>query len=162
MPPLLSTPPTLWTKSRATNLGFSLLLLATLPASDLRSDTASGGPFSITTQVFSSGGHSSGGTLVLTGTIGEPAVGKLSGETLTLESGFWATILVVPTPGGPSLSIRPTPGSVILSWSPTPAGFVLEETTALGAAWSLVPSGNSTSVEVPLPNSSRFYRLSHP
>lgn len=36
------------------------------------------------------GGRSAGGTLTLTGTIGQPDAGTLTGGALSLQGGFWA------------------------------------------------------------------------
>src|SRR5688572_18623878 len=50
----------------------------------------SGGPFTITKSVISSGsGRSTGGNFALDGTIGQFATGKSTGSEFELDSGFW-------------------------------------------------------------------------
>src|SRR3954451_21463015 len=74
------------------------------------------------------GGTSSGGPYTLSGTIGEPDAGKLSGGSFVLDGGFWGGVFAVQQVGAPTLHIeRAGPGSVTISWDPTTPGFILQE-----------------------------------
>lgn len=101
------------------------------------------------------GGTSSGGVYSLTGTVGQPDAGAMSGGAFSLLGGFW------PAPSGderPSLSIQRSGDSVIISWSSAVTGFELETTEDLDAlAWTAAPAGNP--VMIPLTGTERFYRL---
>src|SRR5438477_1677189 len=77
------------------------------------------------------GGTSSGGSFTLTGTIGQPDAGRLSGGNYTLEGGFWPGIIVPGTSEAPTLFIQLFGGSVMISWSPATSGFTLEQTDSL-------------------------------
>jgi hypothetical protein len=47
------------------------------------------------------GGTSTGGVYSVTGTIGQPDAGKMSGGNFTLDGGFWGLVAAVQTPGAP-------------------------------------------------------------
>ena len=47
------------------------------------------------------GGTSSNGQYVVSGTIGQPDAGAMSGGNFTLQGGFWGLLSVVQTPGAP-------------------------------------------------------------
>src|SRR5687768_6261383 len=65
----------------------------------------------------SSGVTGSGGTYSVSGTIGQPDAGAMTGGTYTLEGGFWSSPEPFQTPGGPPLTINPAgPGSSLISW----------------------------------------------
>jgi len=77
------------------------------------------------------GGTSTNGQYSLTGTIGQPDAGTMSGGTFTLQGGFWGVVAAVQTPGAPYLSVTNLGGSVLVSW-PVPAdGWLLERTNVL-------------------------------
>jgi len=85
------------------------------------------------------GGVSSGGNFSLTGTIGQPDVGALSGGTYTLQGGFWPGIVVPATGEAPTLLIRVSGASVVILWSST-SGFSLEQSsTLLPGSWAPAP-----------------------
>jgi hypothetical protein len=118
------------------------------------------------------GGTSTGGVFSVTGTIGQPDAGTMSGGTYSLVGGFWG-IITIQTPGAPFLSVSNANGAVIVCW-PRPAdGFLLEQTAALTSppaaiSWSTVPPAsyqtNATriSITVPAPFGKLFYRLRKP
>lgn len=56
-------------------------------------------------KVSGGGGTSTGGVYSVSGTIGQPEAGRLSGGNYTLQGGFWGAIAAVQTPGAPLLSI---------------------------------------------------------
>jgi hypothetical protein len=116
------------------------------------------------------GGTSTGGVYSVSGTIGQPDAGKLSGGSFTLDGGFWGVVLAIQTPGAPYLSVTRSNTSVVVSW-PLPAlDFVLDQTATLTGSpppWVQVPFPYVTNatdifITVPSPAANRFYRLRHP
>jgi hypothetical protein len=117
------------------------------------------------------GGTSTGGVYTVTGTIGQPDAGAMSGGNFTLQGGFWGVVAAVQTPGAPWLSVlRTSANTVVVSW-PLPAdGWVLEWTNALpqvSAAWpQFAPpyqtNGANLQFTEPAPAGTRFYRLHKP
>lgn len=118
------------------------------------------------------GGTSTGGVYAVSGTIGQPDAGAMSGGNYSLVGGFWGIIAPIQTPGAPLLSVERVGGSVRVFWPLPATGFVLDQTTALAvppgaSAWSPVPfpySTNATqiSISVPAPVGNKFYRLRKP
>ena len=113
------------------------------------------------------GGTSTGGVYAVTGTIGQPDAGKMSGGNYAIDGGFWGIIAAVQTPGAPLLTItRTTTNTVAVSWrrlqpdlrfskTPTPVGTV---------NWSNVTTtpgddGTTKTLIVNPPAGNRFYRL---
>jgi hypothetical protein len=141
-------------------VGALLLLLATAaiaPAQNYTLDwsTIDGG-----------GGTSTGGVFSVTGTIGQPDAGKISGGSYSIDGGFWGLIEAVPVPGAPSLTIaRTATNSIVISWPSPSDGWSLQQNGSLNATnWSGVlttPSddGNTKSVTVAPPVGTCFYRL---
>lgn len=109
------------------------------------------------------GGTSSGGPYTLTGTIGQPDAGRLSGGNYVVEGGFWGAF-AIQTPGAPTLQIQHSgPNQVTISWTPNTPGFVLEESSSVAApAWANSPSGAQNPVTVPHGGGIKFYRLRNP
>ena len=116
-------------------------------------------------KVAGGGGTSTNGQYALSGTIGQPEAGSMSGGNYTLQGGFWGVVAAVQTPGAPPLTITPSGANVIISWPSTSTGFGLEETPGLHPAnWSPAPPTNSDnltikSVVMPAGPGNRFYRL---
>jgi len=116
------------------------------------------------------GGTSTGSVYEVSGTIGQPDAGTMSGGNYTLQGGFWS-VIAVQTPGGPPLSARCTAtNTVLVSWPQPAEGWNLESTLELGAGssvWTLIPPPYQTNatdifyVEPP-PATNRFYRLHRP
>ena len=108
------------------------------------------------------GGVSSGGNFSLTGTIGQPDVGTLSGGNYTLQGGFWPGIVVPATGEAPTLFVQLSGASIIILWSPT-TGFSLEQSsTLLPGSWAPAPSGANNPATIPLGSGPTFYRLKKP
>lgn len=116
------------------------------------------------------GGTSTGGVFTVSGTIGQPDAGVMSGGNYTVQGGFWGVIAAVQTPGAPRLSITRSNNVVIVSW-PLPAeGWVLQATNALpqvAAPWPLIAppyQTNGTNLQYiePAPAGNKFYRLHKP
>ena len=116
------------------------------------------------------GGTSTGGVYSVSGTIGQPDAGKMSGGNFTIDGGFWGIIAAVQTPGAPHLTItRTTTNTVAVSWPSPSAGFSLQQNTNGIATvnWSNVattPSddGTTKTLIVNPPSGNRFYRLFKP
>lgn len=111
------------------------------------------------------GGTSTGGVFAVSGTIGQPDAGTMSGGTYTLQGGFWGIVAAVQTPGAPLLTISRVGSSVIVSWPSPSTGFLLQENASLGntnwtnVAQSPTDNGTTKSVTVTPPVGNRFYRL---
>jgi hypothetical protein len=110
------------------------------------------------------GGTSTGGVYAVSGTIGQPDAGSMSGGQFTLQGGFWALPVAVQDTNAPALLIVPdVPGKARVSWSPATPGFVLQESLSLSpASWTNAPSGATNPVVVPAVLPTKFYRLSKP
>jgi len=101
------------------------------------------------------------------GTIGQHGAGApMTGGNFSLTGGFWS-IIAVPTPGAPLLSIGRTATNTGAIFWPSPApGFTLQENTnlALPSAWSpvaqlAVTNGAQISITVPASVARKFFRL---
>ena len=115
------------------------------------------------------GGTSTDGAYTVSGTIGQPDAGKMSGGNFSLDGGFWGLIAAVQTPGSPLLSIlRTTTNAVVVFWPLPSTGFVLQENPIVNTTnWTDVGTSPTTNgpnlqVVVPSPLGNRFYRLRHP
>jgi hypothetical protein len=113
------------------------------------------------------GGTSTGGVYAVTGTIGQPDAGAMSGGNFTLQGGFWGIIAAVPTPGAPTITIfRTTTNTVAVAWPSPSTGWLLQQNTngVNSVNWSNVTSGIQDNgatrwVIVNPPTGNRFYRL---
>jgi hypothetical protein len=115
------------------------------------------------------GGTSSGGAYTLSGTIGQPDAGRMSGGNYSIDGGFWGILAAVQTPGSPLLRIFLTAtNTVIVAWPTAAGGFNLEQNSNLATtAWSTVTNsvnvvGSENQVSVAPPSGSKFYRLRYP
>lgn len=116
------------------------------------------------------GGTSTGGVYSVSGTIGQPDAGLLTGGRYQLVGGFWGVVLAVQTPGAPLLTARRSGPSVIVSWNLPASGFVLEQTSTLSGTpppWAQVAFPYQTNatdifISTPAPAGDRFYRLRKP
>ena len=119
------------------------------------------------------GGTSVGGAYSISGTIGEPDAGSMSGGSFALVGGFWGVISVIQTPGAPLLNIESLgDGNVRVFWLLPASGFVLDETPVLAGppapiAWSQVSfpyqtNATQISITVPATGRNKFYRLRKP
>src|SRR5216117_2157775 len=86
------------------------------------------------------GGASTGGVYSVSGTIGQPDAGTMSGGNFTVNGGFWGIIAAVQTPGAPLLTImRTTTNTVAVSWPSPSTGFILQENTNVATTnWTKV------------------------
>ena len=115
------------------------------------------------------GGTSTGGVYSVSGTIGQPDAGHMSGGNFTIDGGFWGIIAVVQTPGAPLLRIFLTSSNtVVVAWPAPSTGFSLQQNGVLGSpGWvgvTNVPTvvGSEKQVIVSPPTGNRFYRLAYP
>jgi hypothetical protein len=118
------------------------------------------------------GGTSSGGVYAVSGTIGQPDAGVMSGGAYSLVGGFWG-VIAIQTPGAPLLSVELTNGTVRVFWPSPATDFLLDQTMALASppaaiSWSQVARAtyqtNATQIfiTVPAPVGNKFYRLRKP
>src|SRR6266576_1138164 len=76
------------------------------------------------------GGTSTGGVFSLSGTVGQPDAGHMSGGNYAIDGGFWGIIAAIQAPGAPLLTItRTTTNTVAISWPSPSTGFVLQQNT---------------------------------
>jgi len=117
------------------------------------------------------GGTSTGGNYAVSGTIGQPDAGRLSGGSYTLSGGFWSILGVIQTSGAPWLSVaRTATNTVVISWPGPESGWKLEAASGLPAtplSWTVLPppytvNGTNLTYVEPVPAGDRFYRLTKP
>jgi hypothetical protein len=115
------------------------------------------------------GGTSTGGVYSVSGTIGQPDAGRMSGGSFTLDGGFWGIIAAVQTPGAPLLRVaRTTTNTVLLAWPTSAGAFSLQQNAVLGGpSWLGVTNtvnvvGSENQVIVSPPAGNRFFRLKYP
>src|SRR6266403_6412819 len=143
---------------------FACLALFVASASCLRAQSYSIDWFTID----GGGGTSTGGVYSVSGTIGQPDAGHLSGGNYTIDGGFWGIIAAIQTPGAPQLRVVLTStNTVIVAWPVPSTGFSLQENASLGTTnWSDLTNvsvvGSEKQVLVSPPVGNRFYRLFRP
>lgn len=115
------------------------------------------------------GGTSTGGVFSVTGTIGQPDAGHMSGGSYSVDGGFWGIIGAVQIPGSPTLTVFATvTNTVIVSWPASSGSFSLQQNSNLSTVnWSGVTNvvntvGTNNQVKIAPPIGSRFYRLVYP
>ena len=116
------------------------------------------------------GGTSTGGVYSVSGTIGQPDAGQMSGGNFSVSGGFWGLIAAVQTPGAPTLSIfRTTTNTVVVSWpSPSTSWTLQQNTNSVSSVnWSNVTAtiqddGTTKTLIINPPSGNRFYRLRSP
>jgi hypothetical protein len=114
------------------------------------------------------GGTSTGGVYSVSGTIGQPDAGHMSGGNYTLDGGFWS-ILAVQTPGAPLLRVFTTAtNSVVVAWPSASTGFSLQDNTNLSTSiWNTVTNvpvviGSENQVIIKPPAGNHYFRLKNP
>ncbi len=100
--------------------------------------------------ISSGGGSSSGGTYNVVGTIGQPAQDQSAGGAYAVQSGFFATIVVLQVPGAPTLFLSFGGQLLTLRWAETASAFGIETADDLqaGGTWRLVGGISGTPVLV--------------
>lgn len=155
-----------WRLKLGTSLVLGCWCLLLLPCQNARAQSYSLDWFTID----GGGGTSTGGVYTVSGTIGQPDAGKMSGGNYSVDGGFWAIIAALQTPGAPLLSIvRTTTNTVAVCWPSSSAGWTLQQNTnsVSSVAWSNVVTapgddGTTKTVIVNPPTGNRFYRLFKP
>lgn len=117
--------------------------------------------------VGSGGGTSSGGIYVLTGTVGQPDAGVLTGAEFELVGGFWSVLSSVPSTVFPVLTVYVTTNdAIVVAWpSSSSSSIVLQESTDIYApSWvpssqPIVSDGITKSVTINSPAGRLFFRL---
>lgn len=108
------------------------------------------------------GGRSAAGAITLNAALVPFAAEIAAGASFTvlpdpLNPG---TVDSPPTGSTPLILIQSTTGGATLSWLPPATGYVLESAESLApAAWSPVPNGGASPVEVAAEGTTRFFRL---
>ena len=105
----------------------------------------------------------------MSGTLGQPDAGTMSGGQYSLVVGFWS-LIAVQTPGAPLLSIyRTTTNTVAVSWASPSTGWLLQQNTnsVSSVNWSNVTAtieddGTNWTLIVNPPTGNRFYRMQKP
>jgi hypothetical protein len=117
------------------------------------------------------GGTSTGGAYAISGTIGQPDVGRFAGPNYTLVGGFWS---VIPQDSIRRVKIKKRAGQLVLSWPAEAPAVVVQSATQLtpaGGNWTNIAGdpvrvGDEFELTVgPIltpPNPIRFFRLSRP
>jgi hypothetical protein len=115
------------------------------------------------------GGTSTGGVYSVSGTIGQPDAGQMSGGGLTIDRGFWGLFPADQTLGAPRLRIFLTATStVVVAWPAPSTGFSLQQNSALGTTnWGSVTNtptlvGSEQQVIISPSTGKRYYRLKSP
>ena len=150
------------TRNPISSAGLALLLLP-LTAAGIHAQTN----FAVSWwTVDGGGGTSTGGVYSVSGTVGQPDAGMMSGGTYTLDGGFWAVIAAVQTPGAPLLRIFLTStNTVVVAWPAPATGFVPQQNMNLATTnWVNMTNtvntvGSEKQVIVSPPIGNRFYRL---
>ena len=106
------------------------------------------------------GGTSTGGGYSVSGTIGQPDTGAMSGGSYSLTGGFWA-LYAVQTPGAPLLTITFVGNQAIVSWPPSAMGWTLQTNSslAMGTWGNYAGPVNNNSVTNSLLMRNLFFRL---
>ncbi len=115
------------------------------------------------------GGTSTNSQYSVSGTIGQPDAGSMSGGNYTLAGGFWGVVAAVQTPGAPWLTVTPTStNTVAVSWPNSDPNWKLHWTADLsGSSWTEIAppypiSGTNCVYVEPIVAGNRFYRLHKP
>ena len=116
------------------------------------------------------GGTSTGGIYSISGTIGQPDAGRLTGASYALEGGFWGFVGALQTVGSPLLSVERLGSDVRVFWPASINGFVLEEANSFVGgipSWQSVTAAYQTnaahiSITVLGPTGMKLYRLRKP
>ncbi len=117
-------------------------------------------------KVTSGGSTTTGGRYRLLATIGQPdAGGSLTGGRYTFTGGFWAQIVVVPTPGLPLLSIAQAGDQITVAW-PATGSYTLEQNNDLAApaGWTVssypaTTAHGTNTVTINSPVGNWYFRL---
>ncbi len=120
-------------------------------------------------KIAGGGGTSTGNNFSLSGTIGQPDAGIMTGGTYAISGGFWGIYSAVQTPGAPTLTITPSGANVIISWPTPTSNFTLQQNPVVNnsGSWSTVSqttnvNNGTNSVTIPATGGNLFFRLKNP
>jgi hypothetical protein len=107
---------------------------------------------------------SSGGAYSIQGVVGASKEVALAGGAYAIDRGFVNTILTVETPGAPTMRIQIQGVDLVITWAGAVGAFQLEQTSALGSAWTPMTATQQTAngdikVTAPLGAQNQFLRL---
>ncbi|HUS33847.1 MAG TPA: hypothetical protein VM680_00715 [Verrucomicrobiae bacterium] len=107
---------------------------------------------------------SSGGVYSIQGVVGPPKEIALAGGAYAVDRGFVNTILTVETAGAPTMKIQIQGVDLVITWSGVVGAFQLEQTAALGSAWTTVSTAQQTAngdikITLPIGPQNQFLRL---
>jgi hypothetical protein len=94
-------------------------------------------------KIAGGGGTSTGGVYAVSGTIGQPDAGAMSGGNYSVAGGYWGIFAAVQTPGAPLLTVTHVGNQVIVSWPSPSTGFVLQTNGNLAHTNSWASYGGS-------------------
>jgi|ERR1051326_27164 hypothetical protein len=155
------------TKNAEQNLIFGLVLAVVILVVGFSGLRASAQSYSIDWfTIDGGGGTSTGGVYSVSGTIGQPDAGHMSGGNFTIDGGFWGIIAAVQSPGAPLLRVFLTAtNTVVVAWPAPSTGFSLQQNTNLNASvWGSVTNavnvvGSENQIVIAPPLGNHFYRL---
>lgn len=111
------------------------------------------------------GGTSTGGVYTLSGTIGQPDAGRMSGGNLSFDGVFWGIFAAVQTPGASLLSVSRPNNIVIVQWQQI-AGWNLVQNTNVATpvvSWILSSgvssAGETKYLDLTNPPGNLYFRL---
>jgi hypothetical protein len=114
------------------------------------------------------GGTSTGGVYSVSGTIGQPDAGRMSGGNYSIDGGFWGIVAAVQTPDAPQLNAVRNGNVVTVHWQNV-AGWNLIQNgvvTTPVASWSASAAptltGGTNYLNVTNPSGNLFFRLKNP
>ncbi len=111
------------------------------------------------------GGTSTGGVFAMSGSIGQPEAGAMSGGAFSLTGGFWS-LNVIQTPGAPVLHLTNLlNGTARLIWLPDMPGYIVQQVTALTpvpVVWSNAPVNYTNGAVIPVAPGTRYLQLFKP
>jgi|SRR5688500_5755769 len=107
---------------------------------------------------------SSGGIYSIEGKFGKAETSAITGGFYSIEDGAFNTVLIVETPAAPTIKIQYQGADIIVTWAGAIDAFQLEQTAALGAAWTALPAtqqtaGSEIKVTIPVSAQNQFLRL---
>jgi hypothetical protein len=107
---------------------------------------------------------SSGGPYAIRGVLGPSKEIAMSGGAYSVDRGFFSAVVTVETPGGPTMKIQVQGTDLVITWPGAVGAFKLEQTAALGSAWTTASAAQQTAngeikITLPLGAQNQFLRL---
>jgi hypothetical protein len=115
-------------------------------------------------------GTNGGHVYAVSGSIRQQDTGAaMTGGSYSLTGGFWSLIAVLPSPGGPNLTITRAGNSVIVSWRDT-GNYILQQNSNLAApagwitsSYAITTKANGAdTITITPPTGDLFFRLANP